>query len=535
MNISLLNSVKHSFKRTAAVAFLASGSLIAFSQNADIATQWQHADMTTDGMPGVSAVKAHQYMKQQGKSPVGVVVAIIDSGSETWHNDLKGNIWTNPKEIPGNNIDDDNNGYVDDIHGWSFIGGKNGDVTQDNLEFTRIYRDLKKKYEGKTAETIAASDKAEFAKYLKFKEDYDARVGEAKQGNEQFQAFLVVYNNAKQTLEGVLGKDFTVEQLTALDSQDEKVKAAKDRVLGIMMLGLDLEEYSNYYTNQLKYSYNLEFDPRYLVGDDYSNARQRNYGNNHIDGPEALHGTHVAGIVGATNGNGLGMDGICTTAQLMIIRCVPDGDERDKDVANAIRYAADNGARVINMSFGKGYSPNKDVVDEAVKYAESKGVLLVHAAGNDSKDVDVKDNFPTPRYIGGKSCSTWIEVGASDKTVAHLAADFSNYGDKTVDIFAPGVDVYATVLNNEYGPLSGTSMASPVTAGVAAALLSYFPNLTAQEVKEILIASGVSYKKEKVVMPGDEDKTIKFKKLSKSGKVVNLYEAVKLAEKKAAK
>jgi len=215
----------------------------------------------------------------------------------------------------------------------------------------------------------------------------------------------------------------------------------------------------------------------------------------------------------------------------MIIRCVPDGDERDKDVANAIRYAADNGARIINMSFGKSHSPYKDVVDEAVMYAESKGVLLVHAAGNDAKDIDSKDNFPTPRYLNGKACSTWLEIGASDNSIDHLSADFSNYGDKTVDIYAPGVDIYATLLDNTFGPLSGTSMASPVTAGVAAAILSYYPNLSAKEVREIIIKSGVSYKKQKVVMPGDEEKKIKFGKLSKSGKVVNLYEALKLAEK----
>ncbi|MFM7770131.1 MAG: S8 family serine peptidase, partial [Bacteroidota bacterium] len=215
----------------------------------------------------------------------------------------------------------------------------------------------------------------------------------------------------------------------------------------------------------------------------------------------------------------------------MIIRCVPDGDERDKDVANAIRYATDNGARVINMSFGKGFSPFKGVVDAAIQYAESKGVLLVHAAGNDSKNTNVKPNFPTPRYDNGMSCTTWLEIGASGPSLDHLAADFSNYGDQTVDIFAPGVDVYATVLDNEYSPLSGTSMASPVTAGVAAAILSYYPNLTGAQVKEIILNSGINYKKKKVAMPGDESTKVKFGELSKTGKVVNLYEALKLAEK----
>jgi len=533
MNKPILNSKLNSFFSKGIASFVFSALFIPFTvtaQNADIKTQWQHADMATDGLPGVSAVKAHAFMTEKGKTATPVVVAIIDSGSETFHKDLNANIWTNKGEIANNGIDDDKNGYIDDVHGWSFIGGKGGDVAQDNLEFTRVYAAYAKRFEGKDAASIAAADKADFAKYEKIKVEFEKRVNGVKEEAAQFNAFLTTFKANKEILAMALGNDFTTEQLAAYEPTDDAAKAAKGMVLNIMMRGLNLEEYSGYYNTQLEYSYNVDFNPRTMVGDDYSNPRERNYGNNHIDGPEALHGTHVAGIVGATN-NGMGMDGICKTAQLMIIRCVPDGDERDKDVANAIRYAADNGARVVNMSFGKSHSPNKDVVDEAVMYAESKGVLLVHAAGNDSKDVDVKDNFPTPRYENGKTCSTWLEIGASDNSIDHLSADFSNYGDKTVDIYAPGVDIFATILDNEFGPLSGTSMASPVTAGVAASILSYYPNLTGKEVREIIIKSGVSYKKHKVVMPGDEEKKIKFGKLSKSGKVVNLYEALKLAEK----
>ena len=533
MNKPILNSKLNSFFSKGIASFVFSVLFIPFAvtaQNADIKTQWQHADMATDGLPGVSAVKAHAFMAEKGKTATPVVVAIIDSGSETFHKDLNANIWTNKGEIANNGIDDDKNGYIDDVHGWSFIGGKGGDVAQDNLEFTRVYGAYAKRFEGKDAASIAAADKADFAKYEKIKVEFEKRVGDVKEEAAQFNAFMVTYKANKEILAMALGNDFTTEQLAAYEPTDDEAKAAKGMILNLMMRNINLEEYASYFSTQLDYSYNVDFNPRTMVGDDYSNPRERNYGNNHIDGPEALHGTHVAGIVGATN-NGTGMDGICKTAQLMIIRCVPDGDERDKDVANAIRYAADNGARVVNMSFGKSHSPNKDVVDEAVMYAESKGVLLVHAAGNDSKDVDVKDNFPTPRYENGKTCSTWLEIGASDNSIDHLSADFSNYGDKTVDIYAPGVDIYATVLDNAFGPLSGTSMASPVTAGVAASILAYYPNLTGKEVREIIIKSGVSYKKHKVVMPGDEEKKIKFGKLSKTGKVVNLYEALKLAEK----
>jgi len=533
MNKPILNSKQNSFFSKGIASFVFSALFIPFAvtaQNADVKTQWQHADMSIDGLPGVSAIKAHAYMEAKGKTATPVVVAIIDSGSETFHKDLNANIWTNKGEIANNGIDDDKNGYIDDVHGWSFIGGKGGDVTQDNLEVTRVYGAYKKRFEGKDAASISAEDKADFALYEKVKADYEKRVSEAKEQVESINSFITEYNSNKELLATALGTDFTAEQLAEYEPTDGAAIAAKGMVLNIMMQGIDLDAYKSYFNNQLEFSYNVDFNSRTVIGDDYSNPRERNYGNNHIDGPEALHGTHVAGIVGATN-NGTGMDGICKTAQLMIIRCVPDGDERDKDVANAIRYAADNGARVINMSFGKSHSPYKDVVDEAVMYAESKGVLLVHAAGNDAKDVDVKDNFPSPRYANGRTCSTWLEIGASDNSLDHLSADFSNYGAKTVDIYAPGVEIYATVLDNEFGPLSGTSMASPVTAGVAAAILSYYPNLSAKEVRDIIIKSGISYKKHKVVMPGDEEKKIKFGKLSKTGKVVNLYEALKLAEK----
>ncbi|MEZ4800088.1 MAG: S8 family serine peptidase [Flavobacteriales bacterium] len=278
----------------------------------------------------------------------------------------------------------------------------------------------------------------------------------------------------------------------------------------------------------MKFSYNLDMDTRTIVGDDYANVNQRNYGNNHVDGPAAEHGMHVAGIIGAVV-NGFGIDGIAHNVKLMIIRCVPNGDERDKDVANAIRYAVDNGAKVINMSFGKSYSPQKEAVDEAVRYAESKGVLLIHAAGNDSKNIDKSDNFPTKKYLNGKTCSTWIEVGASGSTPGELVAPFSNYGKKSVDVFAPGVDIYSTYTGGSYKKESGTRcMASPVTAGVAAALWSMYPELTAQQVKEILIKSAVPYKKLKVTLPGSETeekpdgKPIAFGSLSKTGAVVNL-------------
>jgi subtilisin family serine protease len=493
--------------------------------------QWQNADYATDGKPGVSAAKAYSELIA-GKKQAPVVVAVIDSGTESFHPDLKSNLWINTDEIPSNGIDDDKNGYIDDMHGWSFIGGKDGDVAQDNLEITRLYKGLKDRFEGKTAESISKEEKADYAKYLLLKEDFKNRLEKAKEGKAQFDGFYPVYLMADNTMKTLIGKEtYTLEDLQKVEAKDENTNGLKQLMINLYETGFvdQIPAWKKQVEETLKYSYNLDFNPRSVVGDDYSNPREQYYGNNHIDGPEADHGTHVGGIIGATHNN-IGMDGICKSAQLMIIRCVPAGDERDKDVANAIRYAVDNGAKVINMSFGKSYSPNKDVVDEAVKYAESKGVLLIHAAGNDNKNLDKSDNFPTKEYLSGGECSTWIEVGASSSNLSTLAADFSNYGKKSVDIFSPGVDIYSTVPGSKYENNSGTSMAAPVLAGVAATVWSLYPELTAQQVKKILIESGINYKKQEVILPGTEDKKVKFKKLSKSGKVVNLYSALKMAE-----
>jgi subtilisin family serine protease len=282
---------------------------------------------------------------------------------------------------------------------------------------------------------------------------------------------------------------------------------------------------------------NLDFDPRNIVGDDYSNSSERYYGNSDCNGPDSFLGTHVAGIIAASRNNGVGMDGIAADVKIMAIRAVPAGDERDKDVANAIRYAVDNGAKIINMSFGKRYCWDKKVVDDAVKYAESKGVLIIHAAGNDAVDIDVVSNYPSKRYLGKGEATNFMEIGAlSWEPEDKIVASFSNYGKKTVDVFSPGVDIYSTTPKNGYKDASGTSMASPVTTGVAAVLKSYYPTLTPQQIKKILVKSSVkTYKGKKVIKPGsnegDKDRYVKFEKLGKNAGLVNLYEAIKMAEK----
>jgi subtilisin family serine protease len=281
---------------------------------------------------------------------------------------------------------------------------------------------------------------------------------------------------------------------------------------------------------QLKYGLNPDYDTRTIVGDHYSDPAEHHYGNPDVMGQDAKHGTHVAGIIGAVRGNGVGVDGIAPAVKFMMIRTVPDGDERDKDVANAIRYATDNGAQIISMSFGKPYSPYKSAVDEAVKYADAHGVLMVHAAGNDGADLSKGKNFPTPAFIGGGHAMNWIEVGASSwKGGTDLAASFSNYGKNEVDVFAPGVDILSTVPGNEYERDSGTSMAAPVVSGLAALIMGYYPNLSAADVKRIITASVSRHSDQVVTKPGSDDK-VPFGSLSITGGIVNAYRAIKMAE-----
>ncbi|NQX93007.1 MAG: S8 family serine peptidase, partial [Flavobacteriales bacterium] len=401
--------------RIGIIGLLALLSINSFGQS-EADQDWKSKDFNTDGIPGISLDAAYKQFVD-GKTGEEIVVAVIDSGVEVDHDDLKDKIWINEDEIPDNGIDDDNNGYVDDVHGWNFIGGPGGDVEFDNLEFTRIYKKLKDRFEGKDKASISSEDKEDFARYLKMSEQFDARLGSAEENLKEFKAIKQVFRMSKKTMKEVLnGDEYTVENLEALPKGDERFEALRGLAIEDLKndVSKDIDEAIDHFKNQTKYSYNLKLDTREMVGDDYDDLSVTNYGNNHYEGPRARHGTHVAGIIAGVRDNGIGMQGVANNAKIMVLRVVPDGDERDKDVANAIRYAADNGAKIINMSFGKSYSPQKTYVDEAVWYAESKGVLMVHAAGNSSKNNDKSNNFPNSvNEITRERCKTWIEVGAN--------------------------------------------------------------------------------------------------------------------------
>ncbi len=505
---------------------------------------WHLLDINDDGFPGISLKKAYQLLKDNNKKPSKVIVAILDSGLDINHEDISPVLWKNPKEEVGNNLDDDGNGYIDDINGWNFIGGTDGKSLQvETLELTRYFKKYKAQFEGKNKFNIKESEREDYEKFLHFMTRYNdgkQKLASAIKNNEEEYAF---FHKLIPPLQVAMEKSsFSEKELKKKRIRDEATKRLRDNFFRILernkAKNLTSEKLIKHYEelssrmktlkDRLKYNYSLEFDGRAIIGDDSTNLNEKIYGNNDVS-KRAEHGTHVSGIIGAVRNNDIGINGIADNVVIMPIRNTPMGDEKDKDVANGIRYAVDNGAKIINMSFGKDYSPNKQLVDSAVVYAREKGVLLVHAAGNDNKNTNYYYNYPSAILAKDSIASNWIEIGASSpKMDENLPAKFSNYGNFSVDIFAPGVDIYATLPNNTYDTRSGTSMAAPVVSGVAGLLLSYFPHLTPEQVIKIIIDSGTPYSLD-VKLPGNESQKVSFASLSKSGKIVNAYEAVKLA------
>jgi len=490
---------------------------------------WAYADLVADTIPGMSLAKAYKFL--EGKKGVTVIVGVIDSGIDIEHEDLKDVLWTNTKEIAGNGIDDDKNGYVDDIYGWNFLGG-NGDAAPEQLEITRIVAKLNPRFEGKTLENISEAEKADFKKYQEYVEAYK----EASSRHFQTLARMEQIGANFAAVKKYLGKQaITLEDLQGINTDDQTLKTQVGDLIGLFGRGLDEDAYLDYYETQKKNkNYDFNFDGRAIVGDNPEDFNDRNYGNGFVIGSkeEESHGTHVAGIILASRNNNKGLQGVANNAKLMSVRAVPDGDERDKDVALAIRYAVDNGAKVINMSFGKSFSPNKEWVFDAIKYAAEKDVLLVHAAGNDNKNIDVKDNFPNDSDDKVTEISdNVITIGAlSANFNENMPASFSNYGKLNVDVFAPGVQIYSTVPKDEYAKYSGTSMASPEVAGIATLIRSYYPQLSASQVKHIIMNSGVKVNLQ-VLVPGLKGEKAPFSSLSKAGSIANAYNALLLADK----
>lgn len=503
---------------------------------------WYNLDLKKDGIMGISTEKAYELLKGRKSTPV--IVGVLDGGVDYKHEDLKDVMWINSKEKAGNKVDDDGNGYIDDIHGWNFLGNANGENVQyDNLEMTRLIRIYEPKYISVLPSTpLTEAERREFVAYQRMIGDYTTKLDEANFGN-------LNYGNLKKEVD-IMVKAIGKEPAAITKADIEGYNAVSDRQKMAARMAKreldnttfdkfykDLEEGVKYFSSQAEYHLNKKYDSRTIVGDNYEDASERFYGNPDIKGPDADHGTHVAGIIGAKRHNGIGIDGVANNVQIMGVRMVPDGDERDKDVANGIRYAVDNGAKVINMSFGKGYVYNKKTVDDAVRYAEEHDVLLVHAAGNDAKDNDIVKNYPMKYYTDSLEAvlgeaSNWITVGATSSRVNdELLASFSNFGYRSVDVFAPGVKINSTMPESTYKEQDGTSMAAPVVSGLAAVLRSYYPTLSAKEVKDIIIKSVTKVDQKVKIKVDGSNKKVYLDEISVSGGIVNLYNAIVEADK----
>lgn len=514
-------------------------------QKEDSVKGWHLRDKQKDGFYGISLQQAYQELQRSGRKSQTIIVAVIDSGVDTTHEDLKGVLWHNPGEVPGNGKDDDHNGYIDDVEGWNFLGGKDGrSVTKDSYEGDRIYHQLKGKYDTDgPVDTSTEEKKFEYREWVKVKARVEA---DAASSTMTVLALKHLFQNIAPSDSivrmGINKQEYTGYELQAFVPSSSAQSKAKN-VMMALFKGYDemnatnktlITSFNEYFDGEQQKADMLSHAPEdyrgEVVGDNYADINDRYYGNADLMGGTPFHGTHVSGIIAGDRTNHTGIDGIADNVKIMLVRALGDGDEHDKDIALAIRYAVDNGAKVINMSFGKGFSPQKAWVDDAVKYAASKDVLLVHAAGNDHENVDSTDNFPTPKFLGGNGeAPNWITVGASgDPQLGGLVASFSNYGKDGVDVFAPGVKIYSTVPGNKYDFADGTSMASPVVAGLAALIRSYFPNLSAEQVKYVLEKSAVA-PDEKVAIPGT-GKMVYLSELCRSGGIVNAYGAVKLAE-----
>ncbi len=483
--------------------------------------KWYHLDLVKDTIPGMSVDKAYSEIikNKKGKS---VIVAVIDSATDIDHEDLNDVLWVNNDEIPNNGKDDDRNGYVDDIHGWNFIG----DTYYEQFEYVRLL----------------ASGNTNHPRYAEAQDMYDAELKKYTQLKTQSNALKQQVINADNAVSKYLKKkDYTKEEVVAIKTEDETLLQSVSIVRSIYAYGYDsasafieaIDGDLERINTRLNYHLNTTLKGR-KVNDNINDLTDIGYGNNNprpVDSSET-HGTHVSGIILAERDNGIGIKGVANNAKLMAIRTTPNGDEYDKDVALAIRYAVDNGAKVINMSFGKAFSPHRDWVRDAIVYASEKDVLIVHGSGNSAHNIDVNKNFPNDLYNGQEVADNFITVGAlSPRYGSSLVADYSNYGRENVDVFAPGTEIYSTVPNNKYELQSGTSMSAPNVSGVAALIRSQYPKLTAAQVKQIIMDSGLPIVAKVVV---GENRAIKnLTEISKSGKIVNAYNALIMASKLA--
>lgn len=525
-------------------------SLALYSQHKGVSTidsldqkflNWYNLQPADDKNQGASVTRSYAELLKNKTPGKKIIVAVIDGGVDITHPELQGKIWVNSDEIAGNALDDDKNGFVDDINGWNFIGNSKGEnILYENMEYVRIFRTLNPKFEKVLSlNDVKFSDQESYKLYLKCKTKLLDELDKYTTRKKNLDEFELRLNANEAVIKDFLKKDeLTQKDIESVGSNSPKVIEAKDYLLNLYTKGFSsksLTSMKERVDTYLDYYLNLEFDARKIIGDNPDDITDNNYGNNDVNGPRASHGTFVSGIIAARRNNGVGIDGIAENVEIMVLRVVPDGDERDKDVALAIRYAVDNGANIINMSFGKYFATGKKFVDDAIKYADEHNVLMVHAAGNEADNLDLVEHYPTNILDDGYIAKNWITIGATNDILdKDFCAIFSNYGKKNVDLFAPGVNIISIFPHNSYDMGDGTSFSSPVVAGVAALVWSNYPGLTALELKDVLTKSTLKYSRKKVYIPNttsQKKSKTKFANLSKTGGIISAYNALILAEK----
>lgn len=486
---------------------------------------WYNLDLFDDKVLGASVNKAYQELLANKKVKKTIIVAVIDGGVDIYNMDLQGKIWINEREIPNNKIDDDDNGYVDDINGWNFIGNSKGEnIDYETFEYTRIYE-------------LSGNDE----NFQKAKQLYEAELAKRMKERNELKKIEEKYNIAKLTIKVQTGIEINqysdLKKVAFQTSNNYEVSDAYNFLIQMYKKGFSdkslLAQKTRNYEFLEKYL-NVDFNPRAIIGDNPNEINSYIYGNFDVKGPKANHGTSVAGVIAGIRGNSVGVDGIATNVKIMVLRTTPSGDERDKDVALAIKYAVENGADIINMSFGKQLSPQKHFVDDAIKLAERKNVLIIHACGNNGLNIDTNETFPSDYYLDKSEATNFLNVASSGiKKGKEIASKFSNYGQNHVDVFAPGENIISLDTSNTFSIHSGTSLSAPVVTGIAALILSYYPQLTPQELINILMESSLKFNKQRVLIPDLINKKrgkVKFSTLSKSGGIVNAYKAIQIAE-----
>lgn len=507
----------------------------------DKVLNWYNLDPVTDNIQGAAVDRTYNEILLTRVPRKKIVIAVIDGGVDIHHSDLSEKIWKNEDEIPDNHLDDDHNGYIDDLYGWNYLGNPAGEnVHYENYEYVRIYKKFDSLYRDiNSIHEVPPAEQNDFKYYLASRRKYQEELKKAEEEKEYIDFFENSFDEAAITVKTYLGKDTLTR--SDLDTLKTGIDSVQNSVTILSYLYSNeltpevIRDYRKHNDDLLNKKLNADMNYRAILSDDPADILDTDYGNNDVTGPAPEHGTFVSGIIAASRNNGEGINGIADNTEIMVLRAVPDGDEYDKDIALAIRYAVDNGANIINMSFGKSFSPHKKFVDEALRYAEKNNVLVVHSAGNDASNIDKTVQYPSRAFNDGSVAPNFITVGATaENRDDFFVADFSNYGRKNVDLFAPGVDMVSLYPENKYNSGSGTSFSGPVVSGVAALVWSYYPELKASEIKDILVQSVTRYEKLKVHYPTDDgrkNKMVKFKRLSQSGGTVNAYNAMLLAEK----